>query len=273
MPATIRSLFAIGTLALATQAGAQVTFYEQEGFQGRSFSTQQRHRDLHRAGFDDRASSVVVVGQRWQACEDARFDGRCTVLRPGRYASMAALGLDKRISSVRPLRADAYVAEADYAPMPQVPQDFRRRRDERLFEAEVTSARAVVGTPGQRCWIERERVAQQPQQGSLNLGGAAVGALIGGILGHQVGGGSGKDAATIGGAVAGAAIGSQVGGGSAVAGRRDVQKCQQVVNTQPAYWDVTYVHAGVQHRVQLASAPGPTIPVDAATGAPLVAGR
>ena len=64
-----------------------------------------------------------------------------------------------------------------------------------------------------------------------------------------------------------------MGGGSAVAGQRDVQKCQQVVNSQPAYWDVTYVHAGVQHRVQLASAPGPTIPVDAATGAPLVAGR
>jgi uncharacterized protein YcfJ len=120
--------------------------------------------------------------------------------------------------------------------------------------------------------IEREQVAQ-PAYGQPNVGGAVIGGVVGGLLGHQVGGGSGKSAATIGGAIAGAAIGSQVGGGSAVAGQRDVQKCQQVVNTQPAYWDVTYVHAGVQHRVQLAQAPGPTIPLDAATGAPLVAGR
>lgn len=264
MPATIRSLFAIGTLALATQAGAQVTFYEQEGFQGRSFSTQQRHRHLQRAGFDDRASSVVVVGQRWQACEDARFDGRCTVLRPGRYASMAALGLDKRISSVRPLRADAYVAEADYAPMPQVPQDFRRRRDERLFEAEVTSARAVVGTPGQRCWIERERVAQQPQQGSLNLGGAAVGALIGGILGHQVGGGSGQQIATVAGALGGGALGSQYGRNAAPQEvTQDVRRCDtNPVEATPGYWDVTYDFRGEHHRVQMATDPGRTVTVN-----------
>src|SRR4051812_27827515 len=128
-------LFATTALAFAAQASAQVTFYEQDGFQGRSFTTQQRLGDMQRSGFNDRASSLVVVGQRWQACEDVRFDGRCTVLRPGQYPSLQAMGLDNRISSVRPLPANQRVADADYAPMPVVAQDFRRRNRETLFDA------------------------------------------------------------------------------------------------------------------------------------------
>jgi uncharacterized protein YcfJ len=262
-----RTLFATTVLAFAAQASAQVTFYENEGFQGRTFSTQQRVGNLERSGFSDRASSVVVAGQRWQACEDIRFVGRCTVLRPGQYPSLQAMGLNDRISSVRPLAANERVAEADYAPMPVVAQDFRRRRNERLFDAEVTSARAVVGTPAQRCWMEREQVAQQPQQqGNLNLPGAAIGAVIGGILGHQVGGGSGKQIATVGGVVGGAALGSQYGRTSVAAPiTQDVRRCDgNAVEATPSYWDVTYEFRGQQHRIQTATAPGRTITVNRA---------
>ena len=41
--------------------------------------------------------------------------------------------------------------------------------------------------------------------------GALIGAVAGAVLGHQVGGGSGRDAATVLGGAAGAAVGSQVG--------------------------------------------------------------
>lgn len=266
------ALLAASALAFAAQASAQVTFYENDGFQGRSFSTQQRVGNMERAGFNNRASSVVVVGQRWQACEARRFEGRCTVLRPGQYPSLVAMGLNDRISSVRPVAANERVAEADYAPMPQVTQDFRRRRDERLFDAEVTSSRAVVGTPGQRCWMEREQVVQQQpqQQGNLNLPGAAVGAILGGILGHQVGGGSGKQIATVGGAVGGAALGAQVGrsgnsGATQAVVAQDVRRCDgNPVEATPAYWDVTYQFRGQDHRIQMATAPGRTIVVNRA---------
>ena len=266
---TVRTLFATTVLAFASQASAQVTFYEKEGFEGRSFSTQQRVGNMERSGFSDRASSVIVAGQRWQACEDIRFVGRCTVLRPGQYPSLQAMGLNDRISSVRPLPANERIAEADYAPMPVVAQDFRRRRNERLFDAEVTSARAVVGTPAQRCWMEREQVVQQqPQaQGNLNLPGAAIGAVIGGILGHQVGGGSGKQIATVGGVVGGAALGSQYGRSSTVAApiTQDVRRCDNnAAVATPSYWDVTYEFRGQQHRVQTATAPGRTITVNRA---------
>ena len=56
--------FALGAtaLVLATQAVAQITFYEGEGFRGRAFTTDKDVRNFERAGFNDRASSVVVDG-------------------------------------------------------------------------------------------------------------------------------------------------------------------------------------------------------------------
>ena len=102
---------ALTAVAIATQAAAQVTFYEREGFQGESFTTRRQIANFERFGFNDRASSVVVAGEsweRWQVCEDVRFGGPCVVLRPGQYPSLRAMGLNNRISSVQALaREDA----------------------------------------------------------------------------------------------------------------------------------------------------------------------
>jgi outer membrane lipoprotein SlyB len=45
----------------------------------------------------------------------------------------------------------------------------------------------------------------------INVPGAIMGAVAGAVLGHQIGSGSGRDAATVLGGAAGAALGSQVG--------------------------------------------------------------
>jgi uncharacterized protein YcfJ len=180
------------------------------------------------------------------------------------------LGLNDRISSARPVRNNEHVADNAYAPMPIVAQDFRRGRNERLYDAQVTSARAVVGTPAQRCWMEREQVAQQQpqqQQGAMNLPGAAIGAIVGGILGHQVGGGSGQKIATVGGALGGAALGAQYGRNDQPAQvaplTQDVRRCDNnAAQATPSYWDVTYQHEGMEHRVQMATQPGRTITVN-----------
>lgn len=153
-------------------------------------------------------------------------------------------------------------------PAPQIQQqesrrDYRRRANERLYDAPVTSVRAVLGQSGQRCWIERENVSQQ--RGPANLPGAAVGAVIGGILGHQIGGGSGRDIATAGGVVAGAVVGSNVGrsGGYGGTQTQDVQRCTtDHSRSTPDYWDVTYNFRGVEHRVQMTEPPGRTITVN-----------
>ena len=245
-------------------AAAQATFYEQEGFGGRSFSTQQSVDNFQRFGFNDLASSVVVSGERWEVCEDARFGGRCVILRPGRYPSLAAMGLNNRVSSVRDVNPTARIDDYRYAPMPGpvANQDYRRRNDERVYEATVTSVKAVVGPPEERCWIERAEVA--PERRKASIPGAVVGALIGGILGHQVGSGKGQDVATAGGAVAGGVLGAKVGGGSTPAPvAQDVKRCENVPSqAQPNFWDVTYSFRGVEHRVQMTAPPGPTISVN-----------
>lgn len=258
----LKTALALATLAIATQAAAQVTFFERDNFQGRSFTAQRQIGNFERAGFNDRASSVEVVGGRWEVCEDVRFRGRCVVLRPGQYPSLAAMGLNNRLSSVREVSRNVRVNDDRYAPAPDPYYDSRRRNGERLYEAEVTFVRAVVATPEQRCWVEREQVVQD--HGGSNAPATIAGALLGGVLGHQVGGGTGKDIATAGGAVAGAVIGSRMGsGGGQQVRTQDVQRCANVPNrAQPDYWDVTYNFRGQEHRIQMTSPPGATVTVN-----------
>jgi len=266
-------MLGVAAIGLATQASAQVTFYDSDGFRGRTFTVDGVVPNFAPLGFNDRARSAVVAGGRWEVCEDAGFAGRCVILGPGNYDSLAGMDMYRRISSVRPVDSQARYDAPRYdtprydTPRYDTPQPvaapsypYSQRPGEPLYEAPVTSVHAVVGPPEQRCWIEREQVGDR---GQPNVPGAIVGAVIGGVLGHQIGGGRGRDVATAGGAVAGAAIGSNVGrsGGTY---DRDVQRCTNVSgNFRADYWDVTYNFRGVEHRVQLSAPPGPTIAVNA----------
>ena len=259
MNSILRNALAVAGVAIATQATAQVTFYEREGFQGRSLTAEEQISNFARHEFNDRASSVVVFGDRWEVCEDARFSGRCVVLRPGRYPSLAAMGLNNRVSWVRDVSKNARIDDNRYAPAPVATHDYRRRHDERLYEANVVSVRAVVGPPEQRCWVEREQVVQE--RSGPNVPGAVAGAVIGGIIGHQLGGGRGQDLATAGGAAAGAVVGANVGGQQVVT--QNVQRCASVPSqARPQYWDVTYNFRGLEHRMQMTAPPGPTVTVN-----------
>jgi uncharacterized protein YcfJ len=251
-----KTLYAATALLLCTQAFAQVTFYEGEDYRGRAFTTTQEQRDFRNGGFNDRASSVVVDGGRWEVCEDAGYRGRCVMLRPGAYDSLKQLGVNNAVSSARLVRAsvthDTYYSPE---PLPTADYEYRRRANERVHEARVTSVRAVMGRDDQRCWMERERVERNGDR----IAGGVVGGVIGGILGHQIGSGSGQDIATAGGAVAGAAIGANAARGSA---SRDVRRCEKVDSGDPDYWDVSYKYRGVEHHVQMSAPPGRTIYVN-----------
>jgi uncharacterized protein YcfJ len=263
----LKSAIGIAAVVLGAQAMAQVTFYEGEGFRGRAFTTDKRVGDFGRFGFNDRARSVIVDSGRWEVCEDNRFEGRCVVLRKGSYDSLQRMGLEDSISSVRPLERNRPIPQAVVAPepLPAPTYEYRRRPNERVYEAPITSVRAVVGPPNQRCWMEREQVQAAPQ-GQSNVGGLLLGGLIGGVLGHQVGSGSGKDLATVAGAVGGAVVGNNLAGGSNGVGPigRDVQRCETTQNATPAYWDVTYNYRGTENHVQMSAPPqGNTIFVNA----------
>ena len=252
----LKSAFFIGALLLAAQAvqAAQITFYEGEGFRGRGFTTKRAVTNFKNGGFNDRASSVVVDSGDWIVCDDSEYRGRCVLLRRGAYDSLRGLGIDNRISSVR--KADR--GQGDYTEAPtrlEAPNyEYRRRADEPVYEARVTSVRAVLRDSDRHCWVERDQVEER---GGRNVGGAVAGAIIGGIVGHQIGNGRTRDVATVGGAVAGGVIGSNVGRDRDDEDRYDrgVRRCEGRANAAPDYWNV-------EHYVKMTAPPGRTIYVN-----------
>ena len=74
--------------------------------------------DLRGAGLGARAASAVVAGDSWQVCSERRLRGRCVVLGPGRYASLASMGLDGGVVSAQVLPRDAGSVAADQRQAP-----------------------------------------------------------------------------------------------------------------------------------------------------------
>jgi uncharacterized protein YcfJ len=153
----------------------------------------------------------------------------------------------------------AYAPPPPPAPPAPPPYSYYPHYGEPVYTANVTAVRAVTGPPEQRCWVEQQQVVKQNQP---NVAGAVVGGVLGGVLGHQIGSGRGNDVATALGAVGGAVVGSNVNRGTQVQ-TQDVQRCEPIPGSaKTEYWDVTYVFNGVEHRAQLATAPGATISVN-----------
>ncbi|MGV8943399.1 glycine zipper 2TM domain-containing protein [Thermomonas sp.] len=68
---------------------------------------------------------------------------------------------------------------------------------------------AQAGRTGTKCHNEtvyRTRQVKDPHR----VTGTVIGAVAGGLIGHQIGGGKGKDLATVGGAVAGGVAGHKI---------------------------------------------------------------
>jgi uncharacterized protein YcfJ len=196
------------------------------------------------------------------------------LLKPGSYDSLSRLRMNDRISSVR--RADsrrAYDQHFVPEPMTERVYEYRQRPGERLYEARVTEVRAV--SRDERCWVEREQVEERSRDRDdrfgersraqeNNVGAKVAGAIVGGILGHQIG--KGGPAITAGGAVAGGAVASRLAHDKDVRDERnddiygrDVRHCDSRLSREPDFYDVTYVYGNVEHRVQMESPPGRTV--------------
>jgi uncharacterized protein YcfJ len=118
-----------------------------------------------------------------------------------------------------------------------------------------------------------ERQTSQDRQ----YGGAIVGGLAGGILGHQVGGGNGKDAATALGVVLGAIAGdrlenrdarpqydnSSYDNGGYETTQREVKRCRTVYDAQTRItgYRVTYEYRGQNYTTFMRTNPGNSLPV------------
>jgi hypothetical protein len=109
-----------------------------------------------------------------------------------------------------------------------------------------------VTVPRQIC-SDTQVLVQQPRSGA----GAAVGAITGGILGSQMGDGSGRAVATVIGIIGGAVLGDQLAGEPAPAVRTATSCTQQVTyENRVVGYDVVYEYAGRQYTTQMNSDPG-----------------
>ncbi len=220
--------------------------------------------------YDDVHQLALLANQRAGAAQDvARLRSEQAALVAQRTATDARIQADvtQRQAAAAQLQAAEAQRQADrarsLAAAAPAAYDYRRRENEPLYEAPVTSVRAVVGPPQQRCWVERQVV--DTGSPGINVPGAVVGGVVGGILGHQIGSGRGQDLATGIGAAGGAVLGANVGRDApGTVYTQDVQRCVNVSTAAPLdYWDVTYNFRGYEHHVQTTSPPGRTILVNA----------
>ena len=97
----LRHLISGCVLLVAGTAMAEVTFFEGTNFGGRRLPLDRPSFNFEPAGFNDRVQSAIIVGERWEVCQDWNFGGACTILEPGRYPDLGAWA--NRISSARPI--------------------------------------------------------------------------------------------------------------------------------------------------------------------------
>jgi uncharacterized protein YcfJ len=104
-----------------------------------------------------------------------------------------------------------------------------------------------------------------PVKDPNRIAGTAIGAVAGGLLGRQIGGGSGRDLATVGGAVAGGYAGHQVQKGMQEKDTvsRTETRCKTVYesHTKTLGYDVRYRLGEEEGQVRMDHQPGPRIPV------------
>ena len=104
---------------------------------------------------------------------------------------------------------------ANYAPAPRTQQNYAPEPRPQQREAAYRPVQVAAAAPAKN-WcnhcgnVESIREINPRAQGSGI--GAAGGAILGGLLGNQVGGGHGRQLATVAGAVGGAVVGNQVEG-------------------------------------------------------------
>jgi uncharacterized protein YcfJ len=255
----------------AARRNPQVGIYAPAEFE-QAAATLRQADDLAASGgrYNEVHQLAVLASQRAAAAQDAaRVRSEQAALAAQRTATDARIQADvtQRQAAVAQVQAAEAQRQADQAQLlagaAPAAYDYRRQANEPLYEAPVTSVRAVVGPPQQRCWVERQVV--DTGSPGINVPGAVVGGVIGGILGHQIGSGRGKDLATGIGAAGGAVVGANVGRDAAgTVYTQDVQRCATVSTGAPLdYWDVTYDFRGYEHHVQTTSPPGRTILVNA----------
>ncbi|UGB39505.1 glycine zipper 2TM domain-containing protein [Frateuria soli] len=128
----------------------------------------------------------------------------------------------------------------------------------------VDPVRKTVNNPRQVCHDEVVTHSEPPKD-QHQIAGTAIGAVAGGLLGHQVGGGKGKTLATVAGAVAGGYAGKKIQENrqQAKVSTSTERKCETVndSSTKVVGYDVRYEYNGATRTVRMDHDPGDRVQV------------
>ncbi|MCF6753866.1 glycine zipper 2TM domain-containing protein [Pseudomonas stutzeri] len=106
---------------------------------------------------------------------------------------------------------------------------------------------------------------QRPVQDQHKIAGTVIGAVAGGLLGNQIGGGNGKKIATVAGAAAGGYAGNKIQGNMQAGDTYTTTetRCDTVTDVEDRIvgYDVKYDLAGEVGQIRMDREPGDTIPV------------
>lgn len=128
----------------------------------------------------------------------------------------------------------------------------------------TTPIKKTVNNPTQECHNEAVAV-HKPVKDKHQLLGTAIGAVAGGLLGNQVGGGNGKKLATVAGAVAGGYAGHEVQEHHQENATETVNKrvCKTInhTSTKIVAYNVKYKYNGSVHTVRMDHDPGDKVQI------------
>lgn len=134
----------------------------------------------------------------------------------------------------------------------------------RVISSEPIVRLVTVTTPVRECWEDVEYYTvnrRTPGSGASTL----VGAIVGGVIGHQFGSGRGNDAATVAGTLIGAAVGNDSArrnhrGYDSTEYSRPVRRCDTVVRERQEEridgYNVVYRYNGQKYSTRMPYDPG-----------------
>lgn len=128
----------------------------------------------------------------------------------------------------------------------------------------VDPVRSTTNRPKQVCHDETVTHTAPPKD-EHRIAGTAIGAVVGGLVGNQIGGGDGKKLATVAGAVGGGYAGNRIQAKNQHAQVTTAveRKCETVNNTSTKIvgYDVRYEYNGVTRTVRMDHDPGDRVQV------------
>lgn len=161
-----------------------------------------------------------------------------------------------------------YDSGRDYRDENRYSSSYQSWRDRDHRDARVIETRPLyaAGQGREECWNERAGHYEQVRDnnGETRVGkGAVIGAIAGGVLGHQLGSGRGNTAATAGGAVLGGLLGHNVEKRNDRDDQPDLDRtrCRVIADNgaRPLGYDVRYEYDGREYVTRMDHEPGRTL--------------